>query len=134
MFRSPASSSIVASIVCPKHDRILGRLVIPLGRRQQCDVQVLTKIEACRTNQVADILYEKYIHLVQCQLVQGRVQHVSIQVAGAARAYLNCCYAFLSDSFGIIFGFQVSLDDRNVQVAGKLVDRCLQQRRLAGTR
>ena len=65
-----------------EHHRVLGRLVVALGHRQQCHVGVVPEVETGRADQVADILDEQHA-VVDMQPVEGLVDHFRVQVTAA---------------------------------------------------
>ena len=104
------------------------------GRGQQRHVQVLTKIKTCGAHEVADIFNKHDIDLVDGEFVQCRMHHMGIEVAGAAGTDLHCGYALLPNTLGVVLGFEVPFDDRDLEFIAQGVCRCFEQRRFAGTR
>jgi hypothetical protein len=87
---------------------------------------MLTEIKTRRADEIADILDEDDIDAVEVHVVQSRVHHVCVEVAGATGADLYGGYALLADAYGVVFGFQITLDDRNFDAAIERLDRGLQ--------
>ena len=54
-----------------EHRRILQRLVLPLGYRQQHDAQVLAQIVGRRADQVADVLDDQQVEPGQVEPLDG---------------------------------------------------------------
>lgn len=94
---------------------------------------MLAKIEARRTNKIADIFDEQHVDLVQRQVAQGAVNHPGIEMACISSGYLNDGNPMSANAPGIIIGFKVAFDDGDTALRRDGVDRRLEQRRLAGT-
>ena len=81
-----------------EHQRVLERLVLALGDRGDHDPHVLADPELGRADEVADVLDDQQVDLLQRQRGERGADHVRVQVALAAEAVAR-----------------VELDDRQVQ-------------------
>ena len=95
---------------------------------------MLSEVKTGRAHQVADILDKQNIDLMQIELMQRRVHHVCVQVAGAAGGYLNGLDAACTNAFSVVLRFEVALDHRNSVFVLQRVDGCFQQRCFACAR
>ena len=93
-----------------EHDRIFLGFVVPFRDGEQHDIAVLTQIEGGRANEVADVLNEQDVDLMEVQLVQRGMNHVCIEMTGIAGCDLHCRGARGPNAPCIIFRFQVPLD------------------------
>ncbi len=69
-----------------EHQRVLERLVLALGDRGDHDPRVLADPELGRADEVADVLDDQQVDLVERQRRQRRADHVRVEVALAAEA------------------------------------------------
>ncbi len=93
---------------------------------------MLAEVEAGRADEVADVLDEHDVDVVQGQFVQRGVHHVGVEVAGAAGTDLYCRYTLAADAVRVVFRLEIALDDGNPQAAVERLDGRLEQRGLAG--
>ena len=117
-----------------EHHRILGGFVVALGDREQGHVAVLAQVEARRTDQVTHVLDEEDVETRQVQPVQGLVDHVGIQVAGAAGGDLYRRDPLGTDTQGVVLCLQVALDHGDPQPSTQGIDGGLQEAGLARPR
>ena len=115
-----------------EHHRILRRLVVALGGREQRHVAVLAEVETRGTDEIADILDEQDIQTRQLHMVQGVVHHVRVEMAGGAGGDLVRRHALGADARGVVLGFEVALDDGQAQFIPQRAEGGFKQQRLAG--
>jgi hypothetical protein len=69
---------------------------------------------------------------VEVEPVQRVVDHVRVQVAGAAGGDLHRRDALGADALGVVLGLQIALDHGDAQLRAQGLDGGLQQAGLAG--
>ncbi len=111
--------------------RVLLRLVVALGDRDDHNPAGLAEIEQGRTDQVADVLDDDDTS-VGLKLVQGPVDHRRVEVAAGTRVHLDAACARRPDAFSIDRRLLVAFDDAERRT--RLPDRSFQQRGLTGSR
>jgi len=72
---------------------------------------MLTEVEACRADEVADVLDEQQIKTSQWQVMQRPMHEVRIEVAGRSGGDLYRRHAVGPDAGRIVVGLEVALDD-----------------------
>ena len=83
---------------------------------------MMTQIETGRTHQVADILDEEDIQLVQRHPVEPALHQMRIQMAGGAGGDLVGRDAQCANPGRVVFGFEISLDHADANPALKPAD------------
>jgi hypothetical protein len=111
--------------------RVLQRLVLALGDRQQRDAQVLAEVPRGRAHEVADVLDDEHVEAVEVELVDGARHHLGLEVADGAGDDLHRGRAGGVQPLGVVVGLEVADDDGDRQVAREVAHGALEQRRLA---
>ena len=91
--------------------RVLVRFVVAFRYRQDHDLGVLAEIEVGRAHEVADVLDDDEIELVERQRGDGALDHVALEVAGAAGVDLDGRDAVRLDLLGVDLARDVAFDD-----------------------
>ena len=115
--------------------RILERLVLALGHRQQHDAQVLAEVVARRTDEVADVLDEEHVERREVPAVERRTDHPGFQVTHGPGGDLAHGRAAAAQPQGIVVGREVA-DQRGDPRAGaaQVAEGSFEEGRLAGSR
>ena len=74
---------------------------------------MLAQIETGRAYQVTHVLNKQYIDIVQIQLMQGIMHHMSIQMTGTTGGDLYRWNTMSPYSLSIILGFKITFHHRN---------------------
>ena len=114
--------------------RVLVRLVVALGHRQDHDLRVLAQVEVGGTHQVADVLDDDQVELLERQRVDRALDHVALEVAGAAGVDLDRRDAVRLDLLGVDLARDVALDDRDAVAVAQGRDGGQDRRGLARAR
>jgi len=90
---------------------------------------MLAEVEGGGAHQIADILDEQDVEIVEFEIVQRLVHHVRVEVTGGAGGDLQrpatpCARIRM----GVVLGLQVAFDDADAEFVPQRVDRRLQQR------
>src|ERR1700691_1498291 len=117
-----------------KHMRILERLVLAFGNRNDHHSRVLAEIEQRRTNEVADIFDHENRSCSRVQPLQRIGQHRGVEMTSAAGIDLNRRASGGADSLRVERSLLIALDDADRNFSAQLANRTFQQRSLAGAR
>ena len=98
-----------------KHARILQRLVVALGNGKDHDLRVLAQVEIGGTYEVANILEQHEIEVIQVEHFHGPANHIRLQMARTASVNLHGWNALGFDALGVHGTRDVALDDSNVR-------------------
>ena len=79
------------------------------------DLVRLAEIEACRTNEVADILDEQDRFRLSGKLVERVPDHMGVEVTAAPGVDLHCGHARGADALGVDGGLLIALDNGDRQ-------------------
>ena len=119
----------------PEHQRVLERLVLALGHRAHHHARVLADPELGRANEVADVLDQQQVDLVERQRGDRRAHHIRVEMALAAEAgagvQLSHGDVQRGQSVGIHRALDVTFEHADAH-AGQVRHDALEQRRLAG--
>jgi hypothetical protein len=107
--------------------RVLERLVVPLGHRQQGDLEVLPQVVGGRADQVTDVLHEQDVGGILLPGLDFLEDLTGIQVAGAAGQNLPGRHAQPADPVGIPLGGDIPLQDGEPQAALQRLDGAFQK-------
>ena len=91
----------------------------------------MPEIEAGRADQIADVLDEQQIDMVEVERMQRIVDHVGVEVTGLSRRDLDRGNAPAANALGVVLCFQVAFDHGDPDRVGQRIDRRLQQAGLA---
>ena len=111
--------------------RVLQRLVVTLGHRDDDDLAGLAEVEQRWTYEVADVL-DHHDPSLGLQLVESAPHHGGIEVAAGPGVDLDAACTSSADPFGVDRRFLIALDDAQGQAG--VDDRTFKQRGLAGAR
>ena len=121
-----------------EHQRVLQRLVLALGDRGDHHARVLADAELGRADEVADVLDDQQVDLVQRQRGQRRAHHVGVEVALAAEARvgveLRHRHVQAGEPVGVDRALHVALEHADAHAVEPSASSALEQRRLAGAR
>ena len=93
----------------PEERWIFYRLIFALRHAQDGHLGMLSNIEFCRTNQVADIFNHHQVKLLERQVAERIMHQLGLQVAGAAGQQLADPAVQPGQALGIMRGFDVAL-------------------------
>ncbi len=117
-----------------EHVRILERLVLAFGDREDHDLVRFAQIERGGADEIADVFDQQQAAVDRLQRRQRMAHHVRVEVAAPAGVDLHGGSAGRADAIGVERGLLVALDHRNRNAAFERLDRAHEERRLAGAR
>ena len=121
-----------------EHQRVLQRLVLALGDRGDHHARVLADVELRRAHEVADVLDDEQVDVVQRQRGQGAAHHVGVEVALAAEARvgveLGHRHMQAGQPVGVHRALHVALEHADAHAVDPVGQQRLEQRRLARPR
>ena len=121
-----------------EHERVLAGLVVALGDRGDHDPRVLADVELGGADEVADVLDDQQVDLVERDRRQRGAHHVRVEVALAAEAAagveLRDRDVQVGEPVGVERALHVALEHADAQVADAVAQQALEQRRLARAR
>jgi hypothetical protein len=92
-----------------KEQGIFRRLVVAFGHAENADLRGLAEIELSGTRDIADVLNEQQIDLIQIQFAETSLHQRRFKMAGATREQLHHGHAEFFDAFGVSCGSDVTL-------------------------
>ena len=113
---------------------VLERLVLALGDGEEDEAQALAQIVGGRADQVADVLDEEEVELVERPAVERGLHHRGLEVADRAGRDLPHRRAAPRQAGGVVFGGQIAHQRGDAESRVQPGQRLLQQRRLPGAR
>ena len=114
--------------------RILQRLVLALGDREEGHAKALAQVERGRADEVAHVLDEKQIERPGIQIAEGPGYHVGIEMAERAGSDLNDLCARGTKAPGVVVGLQIADYHPYALRPAQFLYSLLQQCGLAGAR
>lgn len=115
-----------------EHIRVLERLVIALGDREDDHLEGFAEVECCGTHQVADVLDKRHAPRGEGKLVERVPDHMGIEMTATTGVDLHRRHAARPDAIRIVGGLLIAFDDDNLEPAFELLDGFDEERGLAG--
>ena len=120
-----------------EHERVLERLVLALGHGRDHYAPVLADAELRRADEVADVLDQEQVDLVERDRRQRRAHHVRVEVALAAEARIGVDlrhrHVQRGKRVGIETALHVALEHADAHIV-EISHDAFEQRRLARAR
>lgn len=105
-----------------ENTRILQGLIVAFRHRKNHRLHIFAQVEIGWAHQIAHVLDDDEVKLVQIEHINGTADHIAFQMACPTRIDLHSSNALGFDLLGINRRSNVSLDNRNVEFVAQCLD------------
>jgi len=115
-----------------EHEGVLGRLVGTLGGAQEHDLCVLAQLELSGTDKISHVLHYQETDAVEVEGREGLPDHVTVDMTGPARVYLDDGDAEAGHPLGVAGVLDVAFNNGDPEPVAEGLDGLLHQGGLPG--